>query len=115
MFKPLICCALALTFFLDPKVCFAANEVQMINTFDAMNMEQRSAKEQAMKEFVSKDSIRDMLEKQGLDPASVTERIATLSDKELNHLASSVEQQKAGALLVEIVLILLIVYLAQRI
>ncbi|MBC75964.1 MAG: hypothetical protein CME64_08100 [Halobacteriovoraceae bacterium] len=117
MLKSLICCALAFTFFLDPKIGMAATgeTPQMISSFDAMNMEDRPSKEEAMKDFVSKDKIKEMLEKQGLDPATVNERIAGLSDKELNHLASSVQQQQAGALLVEIVLILLIIYLAQRI
>ncbi len=117
MFKSLICCSLVLTFFLDPKVCFAATstKAQMINTFDAMNMEERSSKEEAMKSFVSKDSIKKILESHGLDSATVNKRIATLSDKEINLLANSVEQQKAGALLIEAVLILLIIYLAQRI
>ena len=117
MLKSFICCALAFTFFLDPKISLASSASQdnLISTFDAMNMEDRASKEEAMKDFISKDKIKKMLEKQGLDPATVSERIAGLSDAELNHLASSVNQQQAGALLVEIVLILLIIYLAQRI
>ncbi len=46
--------------------------------------------------FLSRDDVRKSLEAQGVDPQAAIDRVATLSDEEVQQLAGRIDQAPAG-------------------
>lgn len=107
-----VCCALVLSFCM---LTVQASTPMPISTLEMVNQIDRSAAERDLKELVSSDEVRKILNDHGLTPQDVETRIAGLSDVELNNFHSEIEQAKKGGILYVIVAVLLIIFLAQRI
>lgn len=82
--------------------------MQMVNTMD------REANENDVKELLSNTEIRSALIDRGHSPEEIEVKLATLSDVELNQLNTQLKQAQAGGILVTILVVLLIIYVAQR-
>lgn len=109
-----ICCALMLSFCMFTVQANTSN-IKMISTLEMVNQVDRAEAEADLKNLVSSDEVKDVLLDYGLTSSEVESRIAGLSDVELNNLHSEIEQAKKGGILVTILVVLLIIFIAQRI
>lgn len=73
--------------------------------------QQRVADLAAVRDFLARDQVRAELEYWGVDPAAASERVAALTDAELQMLAGKIESQPAGGILgvIGIVFVVLLV------
>lgn len=61
--------------------------------------------------FFSRDDVRKSLESQGVDPQAALDRVATLSDAEVQQLATRIDQAPAGGDVLGIIFTVFIVLL----
>jgi hypothetical protein len=92
----------------------------MISTGQAVSRLALDADRRRIAEFVSRDDVKSQLEKFGVDPKEAALRVASLSDQEVQNLASQINKSTAGGdalvgVLTLVLIVLLIIYLAQRI
>lgn len=109
-----ISCALVLSFCIFT-VQTHANEIQFVSSLEMVNQFERAEAERDLKEIVSDEKVRALLMDQGISPKEIETKIAGLSDSELSSLHSEISMAKQGGILYAIVLVLLIIFLAQRI
>ena len=103
-----------------PEVVVASNSLpathQMISTQTVLNDLTRSDSEQKINEFLQTSNAKNEMMMQGISSDEASARLASLSDQEVRDLSSQIQQAKAGGdVLVTVLLILLIVFLVQRI
>lgn len=66
--------------------------------------------------FLKRDDVRQQLMKNGISPEEAATRVAALSPAEMNDLSSQMEQARAGGdILITILVVILIIFLIQRI
>lgn len=88
----------------------------MISTMTVLSNLSRSEKEADVALYFQREDVRAELIKKGLSFEEVSSRIASLSDLELQTLATQVQEARAGGdVFVTVLLILLIVFVAKRI
>lgn len=85
----------------------------MIGTGEALAQEARSAHVAQVQAFVERDEVRGQLEAMGVDPAHATERVAAMTDSELQQLATNIEELPAGGVLGVVVVVLVILLLLE--
>jgi hypothetical protein len=61
--------------------------------------------------FLARDDVRQQLEKLGVDPARAAERVAGLTDAELQELSDRIDGLPAGAGAIEVVLLVFLILL----
>lgn len=83
----------------------------VIGTEMMMSTELRTTHLSSVRQFLNRDIVRAEMERLGVDPADATSRVAALSDEELRQLATGLDQQPAGAGVIEIVGIVFVVLL----
>lgn len=109
-----ICVGLSLLISNIPSVVVAQTE--MIPTHQVVQNLSRAETVSTVNGYLSREDVQQELIKRGLNPDEVSNRLASLSEAEMQQLSSQVAQAKAGGdILVTIVLVLLIVFLIQRI
>lgn len=91
----------------------AANEV-MISTVAVVEELSRSETEKAVRDYISRDEVKKTLAERGVTPTEVDQRLASLSDSELQLLAGNIHQERAGGILVTILIVVLIIFLIRR-
>ncbi|MCL7743604.1 PA2779 family protein [Guyparkeria hydrothermalis] len=69
----------------------------MVTTQEAMSADQASADRERIAELLSRDDVRNQLVAQGVDPAEVEQRVAALSDQEVQQMNERLDQMPAGA------------------
>jgi hypothetical protein len=74
----------------------------------------RANDEKTVQQFLNRSQIKESLIKRGLSSEEATLRLANLSDTEMKFLAENIEQEKAGGILVEILIVVLIIFLIKR-
>ena len=116
--KTFICIFLSLQ--LSNIVPVAASEI-LISTDKAVSeieksemLSERAENERAVHQFLNRSQIKDSLVSRGLSSEEATLRLASLSDSEMKFLAQNIEQEKAGGILVEILIVVLIIFLIKR-
>lgn len=103
-----------------PNTVLASHVIQtrseMISTSVVLEQLSRAEVEKEIQSYISKPEIYNALIKQGLAPAEITERLASLSEIEIRQLSSQIEQQRAGGdVLTAILIVVLIIFLVNRI
>lgn len=83
----------------------------MIETDDAVNLEQRAEHISEINSWLAREQVRDELIDMGVDPENAAERVATMSDQELRTLHGKIESLPAGAGALEVIGIVFIVLL----
>ncbi|QAU33707.1 PA2779 family protein [Janthinobacterium sp. 17J80-10] len=90
-----------------PMQAFAA----IVTTEEAMASSGSSGERDRVASFLSRDDVRKSLEAQGVDPQAAIERIATLSDQEVQQLAARIDNAPAGGDILGILFTVFIVLL----
>lgn len=92
---------------------------QMISTNSAVEMLSRSETESKVREHLQNEQLRTALQEHGVSADEVSSRLASLSNAELNQLATQMDQAKyggdVGGILIVVLLVVLIIYLIKRI
>ena len=83
----------------------------VISTQQYLTSVDREAARQRIDSVLAREEVRDRLEHYGVDPAAVDERIAALTDQELQQLATDLENMPAGGNLLGVLGIAFIVLL----
>ncbi|MGH8516389.1 MAG: PA2779 family protein [Panacagrimonas sp.] len=68
----------------------------MIGTEQAVSVDARADHLATVERFMTRDDVRAQLETWGVEPATATDRVASLSDAELQQMAMNIESQPAG-------------------
>lgn len=93
-----------------------AEDGGMISTSAVAAEMSRTQAQERVQNFLSQDNVRRQLIERGVPPDEVSQRMASLSDSELRQMAGQMEQARAGGdILVTVLIVLLIIYLIQRI
>jgi hypothetical protein len=112
--------ALAMSFLISPvPQAFAAelsHRPQMISTAEVLRRQNVQAQKKIITDFMMREEVRTALEKNGVSHEEAETRLAALSDEEVQRLSTQVKEARAGGdVLTTIVLVLLIIFLIQRI
>ena len=83
----------------------------VISTQQYLTAVDREATRQRIDAVLAREEVRSRLEQYGVDPATVDERIAALTDQELQLLATDLESMPAGGSLLAVVGVAFIVLL----
>lgn len=96
---------------------YAAEQQGMITTNQIIAQFDRAEAQRQIVEFVERADVRQALIDRGLAPDEVSQRLASLSEQELQQLSGQVAQAKAGGngILIAILLVVLIIFLIKRI
>lgn len=103
-----------------PEIAMAAHTTQvgtqMISTETVLSDLDQSESEQKIGEFLLTSNAQNELMMQGISSEEASARLASLSDLEIRDLSMQIQEAKAGGdVLITVLLILLIVFLVQRI
>ncbi len=89
---------------------------QMISAGSVLADITRENAQKDVENYISKTDVQSELMKHGLTADEVNSRLASLSDQEMRQLSGQVQQARAGGdILVTILVVILIIYLIQRI
>ena len=83
----------------------------VISTQQYLTAVDREATRQRIDAVLAREEVRNRLEQYGVDPAAVDERIAALTDQELQGLATDLENMPAGGNLLGVAGVVFIVLL----
>ena len=102
---------------------FAAEKAQteqMISTITWVGEQNREQAIAKLQTFLDRNDVGAQLAQSGYSTAEVKDRLAGLSDSEIQHLSTELDNatyggDSVGGILIIVVLVLLIIYLAKRI
>lgn len=93
-----------------------APTTQMISVSAVLADVTRADAEKNVKKFIDKSEVQSALIRNGISPDEATRRLALLSEREVRDLSGQVYEARAGGdILVAVLLVVLIIYFAQRI
>lgn len=75
---------------------WAPAQAAMIGTEQMVRQEARDARVTEVQRFLAREDVRQQLQSWGVAPELAEQRVAALSDAELEQLAMNIEQQPAG-------------------
>ena len=84
---------------------------QMLVTEQGLYQQDRDAQSAVVMSFMDRDDVRNQLESMGVDPAMATERVASLTDSQLQQLSGSIQSMPAGSGALGIVIAVLVIIL----
>lgn len=113
LYKTLLCAILSLSI-ANVSTAMASNQ-GMISTSDVVFELSHEQAQRKAQEFLNRSEVQNILIDKGVSPIEASERIAKLSEIELQQLAGQIEEARSGGILVTILLIILIIYFARRI
>ena len=118
--RSLICILMAVLLTGAPNVAFAEAAGEMIPTMDVVDEMTRAEGESRINDLLSREEVQAELEKFGVSKDEISKRLATLSDSEIRQLTQQIDDARFGGeplsgILIVVVLVLLIIFLAQRI
>jgi hypothetical protein len=73
----------------------AAGEI--VSTESAIQLQQRSTQVERISSIFAQQQVRDQLQRLGVDPVAAEQRVAALSDSELQALDQRISEMPAGA------------------
>ena len=89
---------------------------QMIPASSVLADITRENAQKDVENYISKSDVQAELMKHGLTADEVNSRLASLSDQEMRQLSGQVQQARAGGdILITVLVVILIIYLIQRI
>ncbi len=118
-FRGGLCIILSIVFFnINQPIAHASqshNRVEIISTMDMVNAMDRKATEKELATLLKTEEAASLIASNGFSVNQIDSKLASLSDAEIQSLQKNMNQAKAGGILVTVVLVLLIIYLAQKI
>lgn len=81
----------------------------MIGTPQALAQDARNAHLTQVQTFIARDDVRSQMEALGVDSALAAERVAALTDSELQQLSTDIDNLPAGSGVVELALVVLLI------
>ncbi len=84
---------------------------RMLATEQGLFQGDRDAQSELVMSFMARDEVRNQLESLGVDPAMAAERVAGLTDSQLQQLAGKIQDMPAGSGALGIVLAVLVIIL----
>ncbi|MCU0975997.1 MAG: PA2779 family protein [Steroidobacteraceae bacterium] len=104
-------CALMLCVSLVAAAMPQAAQASMIGTMDVIALEQHADSLASTRAALAREDVRERLVALGVDPAGVDARLAALTAEELAQLSGKLEELPAGAGVLEVLGIVLLVLL----
>lgn len=101
---------LTLVSFLFATLAAPVAQAGIITTESYVEQTQADARRDKVAEMLQRDDVRAQMLAMGVDPASVEARLAGLSDAEVAELATRMEELPAGAGVVELLLVVVLVF-----
>lgn len=86
-------------------------QAAMVTTDQAVAMAQSEYDQQQLLDALEQEQIQNKLVQMGVDPDQVKQRVASLTDQEIQQLNQQIEQLPAGSDVVGVVLTLFIVFI----
>lgn len=86
---------------------------EMVDTPTMLQQEERSTQVQMVETYLAQEEVRTQMEAMGVDPVLAAERVASLTDAQLQQLAMNIEDAPAGGALGVIVAVLVIILLLE--
>ncbi|AZZ36295.1 hypothetical protein CIK05_05655 [Bdellovibrio sp. qaytius] len=111
-------CVLTLSLSNLPQVVFAetVHAQKMISTTEVLERFDRKVAQQKVANYLNQQDVEKKLVEQGVSVSEAKDRIASLSDSELQNLSQQIDKaQYGGDILFTILIIVLIIYLVKRI
>ena len=109
-------CTVLMTLILTNIPGVALAQDGMISTSAVAAEMSRTQAERRVQDFLGQSQVRQQLIDRGVSPDEVSQRMASLSDTELRQMAGQMEQARAGGdILVTVLIVVLIIFLIQRI
>jgi maltooligosyltrehalose synthase len=113
--------ALVMSFLISPiPQAMAATQItehpKMISAAEVLRRQTAQTERNELAELMMRNDVRQALEKNGVTHEEASQRLAALSDQEVQRLSHQIKEARAGGdVLTTIVLVLLIIFLIQRI
>jgi len=86
-------------------------QAEMVNTAQMLAAESRQTQIGQIENYLARDEVRGQLEQMGVDPLEASERVAALTDSQLQQLALNIETMPAGSDALGILVTVLVVIL----
>lgn len=83
----------------------------MVGTSQLLAQEERSARIDLVETYMAREEVRSQMESMGVDPMLAAERVAALTDSQLQQLALNIERAPAGSGALGIVVTVLVIVL----
>lgn len=98
-------CMLSVAIITAPMTLYA----DMVNTTGLLTHEVRSTQVELVETFLAREEVRSQLESQGVNPALASERVAALTDSQLQQLALNIQDMPAGSGALGIIAVVLVI------
>lgn len=85
------------------------SQANMVNTHQLLAQDARATHLAQVQAFVDRDEVRDQMAALGVDPALAAERVAALTDSELQQLSTDIDNLPAGGGVLGLVLVVLLI------
>ena len=92
---------------LSPQVA----QAEMVNTTNMLTAESRQAHFVQIENYLARDEVRSQLEQMGVDATQASDRVAALTDSQLQQLAVNIETMPAGSDALGVLVTVLVVIL----
>lgn len=102
-----ITCMLSAAIIVAPMTLHA----DMVGTSQLLAQEERSARIDLVETYMAREEVRSQMESMGVDPALAAERVAALTDSQLQQLALNIEKAPAGSGALGVVVTVLVIVL----
>lgn len=100
-------CLLSATIIVAPMALHA----EMVDSHTILSQEERSNQVQMVETFIAREEVRSQMQTMGLDPTLAAERVASLTDSQLQQLALNIQNAPAGSGALGIVISVLVIIL----
>ncbi|MAX67958.1 MAG: PA2779 family protein [Bacteriovoracaceae bacterium] len=106
---------LSFSFITTNNIVYANQGQNLIETVDIINYQDQIEQKENFRKLLKTDEAKKILLANGYSEKEMQMRLNSLTQNEFNELQHNINQAQAGGVLVTIILVLLIIYLAQRI
>ena len=104
--------AIFLTFYMLMLACpYQSAWAAMIGTDSIINVDRGQSSRDYLNNLLAREDVQTALISQGIDPQEAQNRIASLSDAEVNDIVNKLDQLPAGGVLETILIIAFLVFL----
>ena len=81
----------------------------MVGTTQLLTQQERSVQVDLVESFMAREEVRDQMESLGVDPQLASERVAGMTDSQLQQLAANIQDMPAGSGVLGVVVIVLVI------
>jgi len=89
----------------------AALHADMVGTSQLLAQEARSSQIEMVETFMAREEVRQQMQSMGVDPAMAADRVAAMTDSQLQQLAANIQNAPAGSSALGIVAGVLVIIL----